>query len=98
MVDDNDDWLQTISNLFKAFVKEMHLVDPYYEKSKTSGLTSTIYLQGSCQIDFILVDSTIFPSIKCIGTLGLHEGIISEHAMLYMDWNACLLAVSPTNP
>ena len=43
MMDANDDWLQTSSKAFKAFVKEMHLVDPYYEKIKTLSLTSTTY-------------------------------------------------------
>ena len=42
------------------------------------------YARGSQHIDFILVDAVIAPSIKRIGSLGLHEGIISDHVMLYI--------------
>jgi len=91
MMDANDDWLQTSSKAFKAFIEDMRLVDPYYEKIKTSGLTGTTYARGSRRIDFIFVDSTILPAIKRIGTLGLHEGIISDHIMLYMDCDERLL-------
>ena len=91
MMDDNDDWLQTNSKEFTAFIKEMHLVNPYYERFKTLGLAGTTYAQGSQRIDFVLVDSMILPAIKCIGTLGLHEGIISDHIMLYMDCDEQLL-------
>ena len=84
-MDATDNWLQTSSKAFKAFVKEMYLVDPYYETFKTLGLTGTTYAQGSQRIDFIIFNSTIIPAIKHIGTIGLHEGIISDHVMLYMD-------------
>ena len=47
MMDANYDWLQTNSKAFKAFIKEMHLVDPYYEKFKTSDLMSKTYARGS---------------------------------------------------
>ena len=43
MMDANDDWLQTSSKAFKAFIEDMHLVNPHYEKFKTSGLTGTTY-------------------------------------------------------
>ena len=32
-----------------------------------------------------MVDATIVPAIKRIGTLGLHEEVILDHIMLYMD-------------
>ena len=91
MMDANDDWLQTSSKAFKVFVKEMHLVDTYYRKFKTLGLTGTTYARGYQRIDFILVNCTILPAIKCIGTLDLYEGIISDHIILYMDCDELLL-------
>ena len=39
----------------------------------------------------ILVYSTILPAIKRIGTLGLHQRIILDHVMLYMDCGEHLL-------
>ena len=85
MMDANDTWLETGSKEFKSFVEEMQLVDPLYEKFSEDGLTQTTYSRGSRRIDFILVNSSIQKAIKKIGTLGLHEGIMSDHVMLYMD-------------
>ena len=48
-------------------------------------MASTTYSRVNHRINFILVDSTIVPAIKRIGTLELHEGIISDHVMLYMN-------------
>lgn len=59
--------------------------DPLHARFDTDGLTPTTYARGNRRIDFILVDSLIAPAIKRIGTLGLHEGIFSDHVMLYMD-------------
>ena len=84
MMDANDEWVDSKSG-FAQFVKEMSLVDPLYNKFCGDGLTSTTYARGSRRIDYILVDSVLESSIKRIGTLGLHEGIISDHVMLYMD-------------
>ena len=64
MVDANGDWLQTSRKAFKAFLKDMQIVDPYHEKIKTSCLTGTIYARGSRRIDFILVNSMILPAVK----------------------------------
>ena len=61
------------------------MVDPYYEKFKTSGLTYTMYARGSRQIDFILINSTILRAIKHISMLDLNKGIISDYVMIYMD-------------
>jgi len=84
MMDANDEWVDSTSG-FAQFVKEMSLVDPLYNKFCDNGLTTTTYARGSRRIDYILVDSILESSIKRIGTLGLHEGIISDHVMLYMD-------------
>ena len=34
IMDANDNWLHTSSKAFRAFVKDMHLADPYYRKSE----------------------------------------------------------------
>ena len=47
IMDANDNWLQTSSKVFRVFVKEMHIVDPYHDKFKISGLTGTTYAQAS---------------------------------------------------
>ena len=68
MMDANNDWVDTSSKTFCNFVHVMKLVDPLSEKFATEGLTKTTYARGTCQLDFILVDSTIAPAIKKIGT------------------------------
>ena len=85
MMDANDEWLESGSKSFQTFVKEMGLVDHLYDKFKDKGLTETTYARGKRRIDFILVDSSIVHAIKRIGTLGLNDGILSDHVMLYMD-------------
>ena len=87
MMDANNEWLDTGSNEFQSFVDEMNLVDPLHQKFGNNEMTSTTYSRGRCRIDFILVDSVIVPAIDRIGTRGLHKGIISDHAMLYIDCN-----------
>ena len=86
MLDANDDWTNTNGGKqFSNFMQESHLQDPLHQKFHRSGLTPTTYSRGTRRIDYILVDSTIVPAIRQIGTLGLHEGVISDHVMLYMD-------------
>ena len=87
MMDNNDDWLRSCNKTFQAFIKEMQLEDPLYNKFKDAGLTRTTYAHGSRWIDSIFVDSTILPASKCIWTLGLYQDIISDHVILYMNCN-----------
>ena len=72
MMDANNDWLDKISNIFRAFVDEMQLTDPLHKKFGSKSITNTIYSKGSRQIDFTQTDSSIEPVIKKIGTLDLH--------------------------
>ena len=86
MMDANDDWTnEKQGQQFWEFMQECNLTDPMHDRFKSSGLTPSTYARGSQRIDYILVDTTISPSIKQIGSLGLHEGILSDHVMLYMD-------------
>ena len=57
----------------------------------------TTYSRGKRRIDCILVDNTIVPAIKRTGTPGLHEGVISDHVMLYMDYDETQLFSSIIN-
>ena len=86
MLDANDDWTHDKQGQqFRTFMTACNLTDPLHDKFQSSGITSSTYARGSRRIDYILVDTSISPSIKNIGSLGLHEGIISDHVMLYMD-------------
>ncbi len=85
MMDANDDWVTSPNTSFRKFLDELKLEDPLYNKFKDAGLAQTTYARGSRRIDYIFVDPIIAPAIKRIGTLGLNEGIVSDHVMLYMD-------------
>ena len=85
MLDANDEWVETGSKSFQQFVSDLNLVDPLYNKFGKDGITQTTYSRGSRRIDFILMDPTIEQAIERVGTLALHEGMDSDHVMLYMD-------------
>ena len=85
MMDANEDWTKTGS--FRSFVEEMGLVDPLYEKFKDDGITATTYARGSRRIDFHLHDRALQPYVRNVGTLPLNAGILSDHVMLYVDYN-----------
>ncbi|KAL7517834.1 hypothetical protein ACHAWF_000158, partial [Thalassiosira exigua] len=77
MMDANDDWVRPEGKSFAAFIEEMKLVDPLHKHFKNA--------RGTKRIDYMLVDEFVDQAIIRIGTLGLHEGIIFDHVMLYMD-------------
>ena len=85
MMDANEDWTKIGS--FRSFVEEMGLVDPLYEKFKDDGITATTYARGSRRIDFHLHDRALQPYVRNVGTLPLHAGILSDHVMLYVDYD-----------
>ena len=87
MTDVNDEWLDKGSKEFQQCVDETNLVNPLHQKHGHNGIVPTTFSRGKGRIDVILVNNTSVPAIKRIGTLGLHEGIILDHAMLYMNCN-----------
>ena len=84
MMDANDDLTNPKGSGFQTFVTEMGLIDPLTQKFGDK-VVSTTYSRGNRRIDFILTDATIAQAVRRVGTLGLHEGIASDHVMLYLD-------------
>ena len=91
MMDAHDDELNSTAKTFQSFLEWVQLIDHLHKKFKDEGLTTSIYSRGSRRIDYIFVDATMEPVIKRLGSLGLHEGIVSDHTMLYIDCNEELL-------
>ena len=84
LMDANDDWMKPGSKTFQTFIRTLNLVDPLHRKFSTT--LQRTYLRGQKRIDYILVDSSIFPAIERIGTLGLYDGLkFSDHVFIYMD-------------
>ena len=85
-MDANEDWTEPKHGKeLKQFLLDTQLEDPLYEKFKGAGLTQSTYARGKRRIDFMFFDTSLVPAIQRIGTLGLHEAIISDHVMLYAD-------------
>jgi exonuclease III len=85
-MDANEDWSDPKTGKeLKQFMLETSLVDPLYDRFHEDGLTHSTYSRGKQRIDFILFDPALESAVKRIGTLGLHEAIISDHVMIYAD-------------
>ena len=86
LIDANEDWTnKRTGQALRAFLRETQLQDPLYDRFKNAGLTASTYARGSRRIDYIFFDPALLPAIRRIGTLGLHEALVSDHVMLYVD-------------
>ena len=85
-MDANDDWTDEDGKKFKQFMLDTHLIDHLYEKFGDE-LPKTTYTRGRRRIDYILFDKALVPAVDRIGCLGLHEGMVSDHVLLYADIN-----------
>jgi hypothetical protein len=56
-----------------------------YDKFYKEGITPATYTRGSKRIDYMFFDEALVPAITAIGTLGLHEAMVSDHVMVYAD-------------
>ena len=90
LMDANGDYLAPLNpdTSFAKFIHTTYLQDPFYEKFN---MTPRTYLHGTKQIDYILVDPILTPSIKSIGYLGTHMGADSDHVMAFVDFDEAQL-------
>jgi exonuclease III len=85
-MDANEDWNDAkLGKELSRFLTETQLCDPLYDKFQDAGLAKSTYARGKRRIDFIFVDRAMVPAIKKIGTLGLHQAMVSDHVMVYAD-------------
>jgi hypothetical protein len=85
-MDANEDWTnKRTGTALRSFLRKTQLQDPLYQRFHKDGLTASTYARGSSRIDYKFFDEVLLPAIRRIGTLGLHEAIISDHVMLYVD-------------
>jgi exonuclease III len=84
-MDANKDWTKKSGSALQSFLQETQLQDPLYERFHNDGLTALTYARGTSRIDYMFFDEALLPAIKRIGTLGLHEALVSDHVMLYVD-------------
>jgi hypothetical protein len=87
-MDANEDWNdEKLGKDLSIFLAETQLCecDPLFDKFQHQGLAKSTYARGKQRIDFIFVDTAIVPAIQKIGTLGLHQAMVSDHVMVYVD-------------
>lgn len=90
-MDANEDWSSKSGTQLSNFIRNAGLSDPLCDRFYQDGVTRTTYARGSQQIDYILFDETLIPAIRAIGTLGLHEAMVSDHVMVYADLDEAML-------
>ena len=73
------------SKEMKDFMKENNLIDIVGDMHNEK--PTATYARGSQRIDFILGDQHAQDAATQSGYLALHEGIISDHVMVWADFN-----------
>jgi hypothetical protein len=86
MMDANGD-LSTNADL-RTFLGETHLIDPFFDHF---GISPRTNINSSTRIDYIFMDGALVPAIERIGYLGTHNGALSDHIMVYVDFDEASL-------
>lgn len=84
MMDANGDYNASNNRdqALERFLVDNNLVDPYYDKFKTSPCT---YAYRKRRIDYIFTDPTCVAAIQSVGYLGTHQGAFSDHCLAFID-------------
>ena len=85
-MDANEDWVKKShpGNKLEEFMNDTQLIDPFYEKFKTSPRT---YVNGSNRLDYILIDAGLQQAIRRQGYLGNLDANMSDHTLCYIDFD-----------
>ena len=73
------------------------LVDAHTLSADPSPHPAT-YQRGSKKIDFILITPSIVPAVRAVSVLPLHDGYLSDHRALVVDFDAVTLFAGKTSP
>jgi hypothetical protein len=85
----NEDWVANShpegKEKLRKFLEQNQLIDPYYEKFKTSPRT---YERGPSHLDYIFIDPVLKDAVQRVGYLGSQEGNLSDHTMCYINFDS----------
>ena len=56
-------------------------------KARQQTTPKTTYARGTKRLDYIFISPQLLPTVRKSGYFALHDGIISDHRMCYMDVN-----------
>ena len=85
MMDANEDWEKEPSGELAEFLLETQLEDVHQARQQTT--PNTTYSRGTRRLDYIFTSHHLLMAIRKSGYLAIHDGIISDHRMCYMDVN-----------
>lgn len=84
MMDANGDYSASTNKdkALERFLIDNNLVDPYFDKFKSSPRT---FAYGTRRIDYIFTDPICVQAIQGVGYLGTHQGAFSDHCLAFID-------------
>jgi hypothetical protein len=74
------------------------LVDAHTLCKSDSRPIPATYYRGSKKIDFVLISPSLVVAVVGVSILGLHDGYLSDHRALVVDYDATLFFAGPTSP
>ena len=83
MMDANEDWER--DGELAEFLLETQLEDVHQSQQQTT--PTTTYSRGTKRLDYIFTSHPLLGTIRMPGYLAIHDAIISDHRMCYMDVN-----------
>ena len=85
MMDANEEWERERNGDLAEFLLETGLEDIH--KMKQQEIPTTTYARGTKRLDHILVTPDLVQTVRRAGYLPIHDGVIADHRLCYIDCN-----------
>ena len=85
ILDANEDWEKERDGGLAEFLLETQLEDVHQAQQKTKN--NTTYSRGKKRLYYIFISHHLLGTIRKSGYLAIHDGIISDHRMCYINVN-----------
>ena len=85
MMDANEDWEREMNGDFAEFIFESRLEDIHKVKQQDTPMTT--YARRTKRLDYILMTPNLVQTVRRAGYLPLHDGVMSDHRMCYVECN-----------
>ena len=85
MMDANEDWEKDAGRELAEFLLESQLEDIH--KVRQQPIPTTTYTRGSKRLDYIFMSTNLVGTVRKAGYMPIHDGVISDHRMCYIECN-----------
>ena len=85
MMDVKEDWKKEVKGDFAEFLLETKMEDVH--KMRQQETPKTTYTRGSKRLDYIFMSPNLMSTVRRAGYLPIHDGVISDHRMCYVECN-----------